>query len=118
MTPGPPLLVEAAPVYAAELRRHLDEFAPDLALIVESLRIVKRCICSQESCASFHSLTLPEGSTHSDIGSWLGDGFLDLGVITEQGNRQIAFVDLTGRPDLRKELDVVCVSCANLQDGA
>ena len=58
-----PLLIDVAPELAAELERLLvQEGEEGLAARVSGLRIVDRCRCGDDFCASFYTVPRPSGA--------------------------------------------------------
>jgi hypothetical protein len=91
-----PLLIHAAPAFAAELENALQEAArSDLAEQVATLRIREVCRCEVEGCASFY--------TAMPMKRWFRRGKQvpagELVVDTIDG--EIVYVEVLGRPDLR-----------------
>jgi hypothetical protein len=98
------LLIEKLPELAQELeqllRKHGD---PDLAEQVPTLEIVNRCRCEDDFCSSVCTKPEPKGPYGKGHQTLLLDperGMLLVDVV----DRQIAFVEVLYRDDIRKAL--------------
>ena len=99
-----PLLQEALPEFADELRALLekDELV-HFVTQVASLRIVDRCRCGEESCASFYTAPKPEGSWgvgHENIVLDAKEGMLVLDTVASK----IVHVEILDRDEIREKL--------------
>ncbi|HYE97231.1 MAG TPA: hypothetical protein VD962_13595 [Rubricoccaceae bacterium] len=104
VTEGGPLLREALPAFADELRGLLDAQAPGLAPQVEALRVVARCACTDDFCGMFYTAPPPEGSYGSGLENVVLEpkrGMIILDVV----DGQIAAVEVLFRDDVRAALD-------------
>jgi len=102
----PPLLVEVAPKFAAELRRQLKSLEPGLVASVDSIRVANVCDCSQPGCASFEAVSGAGKMRHiRHLSGWLRDSFLTFSFVKQGDSGEIGIVDLTSSPELRAELD-------------
>lgn len=100
-------LVDAMPEFAEELRGLL-VLEPDLAASVSLLKIIDICDCGESDCATFYTMSKPNGS-------WgLGleviplepkNGMLVLDVV----QREIALVEVLNRPDVKAGLDMLTI---------
>jgi hypothetical protein len=99
-----PLLQEALPEFADELRALLEKDGLiQLAEQVASLRIVDRCRCGEESCASFFTVPKPEGAWgagHENIVLDADEGMLVLDAV----GGKIVHVEILDRDEIRKKL--------------
>ena len=99
-----PLLQEVLPEFTDELRALLkkDELI-QLVGQVASLRIVDRCRCGEESCASFYTVPKPEGAWGAghenivlDAGEWM--------LVLDTVGGKIVHVEILDRADIRGQL--------------
>jgi hypothetical protein len=98
-----PLLQEAVPELAAELRTLLEKDEPQLAQQVASLRIVDRCRCGEDSCATFYTVPQPKGAWgagHENILLDAERGYLILDLV----DRRIVCVEVLDRDEFRLKL--------------
>jgi len=97
-----PLLRDAAPEFAAELRMLLrDAGEHDLAAQVEHLKIVDRCRCGDDFCSTFYTAPRPNGPwapLHYTIG--LNPGMLHVDVLGDK----IVCVEVLSRDDVRTKI--------------
>ena len=99
-----PLLVDALPALANELAQLLNKARrPDLAAQVPELRIVDRCNCEDDFCATFYTQPKPIGS--------YGPGLSCLELEPDQGmvildvvSGRIATVEVLYRDEVRRAL--------------
>jgi hypothetical protein len=81
----PPLLSEVLPTFAEELRQLLTATGePELAAQVSGLRIVDRCRCGDDFCATFYVRPKPNGSygpNHRNVSLIPNEGMLILDVV-------------------------------------
>ena len=105
-TRGPILVSEVLPDLADELQRLLSPESEDLAAQVPHLRIVDRCRCGDDFCATFYTEPAPHG--------WYGPGHenvtLDIDrsvLILDVVDRRIMCVEVLDRPEVRRILDRV-----------
>ena len=100
-------LVEALPELANELERLLRlEGEAELAAQVQGLRIVDRCQCGDDFCATFYVQPKPMGSygpTHRTVALGPEQGMLILDV----DNAKIACIEVLYRDDIRHRLDTL-----------
>jgi hypothetical protein len=100
----PILLSTVLPEFAGELRTLLlQENEPGLATQVADLKILDRCRCGDEFCASFYTLPKPDGA--------YGPGHRCLEVEPEKGmiildvvGETIAHVEVLYRDEIREAL--------------
>jgi hypothetical protein len=102
-----PLLSDLMPEVAEELRTLISksEF-PELANQISGLRIVDRCQCGENSCATFYTAPPPNGAWgpgHENVLLDTKDGFFVLDLL----NQKIVCVDVLDRKDIKKKLDEV-----------
>ena len=99
-----PLLHEVLPEFTDELRALLNKDGlVQLVGQVASLRIVDRCRCGEESCASFYTVPKPEGAWgagHENIILDAEEGMLVLDTVA--GN--IVHVEILDRDEIREKL--------------
>jgi len=99
-----PILTNALPELADEIEELLRvKGEPDLAAQVGELRIVDRCRCGDDFCATFYVQPKPEGSYgpgHRNIDLKPDTGMLVLDVVDER----IAAVEVLHRDDVRRKL--------------
>ena len=103
---SPILVSEALPEFADELQRLLSREHQDLAAQVPHLRIVDRCPCGQDDCATFHTEPRPRRRHPRGTKGLLlesGIGILVLHVF----KRRIVCVEVLDRPEVRQVLDRV-----------
>jgi hypothetical protein len=98
------MLTNALPELANEIEELLRvEGEPGLAAQVAELRIVDRCRCEDDFCATFYVQPKPEGSYgpgHRNVVLIPENGMLVLDVVEEK----IACVEVLYRDDLRRKL--------------
>jgi len=98
------LFTEALPSFAAELERLLKKQGhAELAAQVSMLKIVDRCRCGDDFCASFYTEPKPQGAYGADhrcVELELEKGMLILDVVRDK----IAHVELLHRQDIRERL--------------
>ena len=98
------LLTELLPSLAAELQDLLiRRNRPELAAAVPSLRILDRCRCGDDFCASFYTMPKPDGKypPHTEaIDLDAAEGMLILDV----AEGSVAQVEVLYRDDVRKVL--------------
>ena len=99
-----PLLADAIPEFATELRQLLEEQSePELAAQVPSLAILDRCRCGDDFCSTFYTHPKPEGGFgpgHRNVRLMPEDGMLILDVVAGE----IACVEVLDREDVRQKL--------------
>lgn len=99
-----PLLKQVLPEFAAELRTLLEKDDEiQLAEQVSNLRIVDRCRCEENSCATFYTFPKPKdawGAGHENIVLDATEGLLVLDVV----DRKIVCVEVLDRNDVREKL--------------
>ena len=102
-----PLISESLPAFAAELERALrQDGEPALAAQISSLRIVDRCRCGDDFCATFYTVARPKGAW-ADLGQYECTQVeaIDRGmVILDLVDRRIASVEVLSRDDVREKL--------------
>ena len=98
------LLREVLPQLAEELATQLEgEDEPQLANQVPSLRIVDRCRCGDDFCATFYTAPKPKGAYgegHETIALELENGYLNVDVVSGR----IVCVEVLYRDDIRDKL--------------
>jgi hypothetical protein len=99
-----PLLSEVIPELASELVTLLEEYGePQLAEQVAGLRIVGRCRCGDDSCATFYTAPKPKGAWGAGHGNIRLDpdrGYLILDLV----DRKIVCVEVLDRDEYRTKL--------------
>jgi hypothetical protein len=98
------LLIEAIPELARELVALLEqESENDLAAQVSKLRVIERCRCGDDFCATFYSVPKPQSEwqpKHENIVLHPQTGFLVLDVV----DGKITCVEVLFRDDIRKQV--------------
>ncbi len=98
------LLTETLPSFAAELEELLKKGGhAELAARVSALKIVDRCRCGDDFCASFYTECKPQGSygaSHRCVELEPETGMLILDVVADK----IVHVEVLYRPDIREKL--------------
>ena len=98
------VLSDAFPLLSQELQQLLrDAGETDLASQVPGLRIVDRCRCGDDFCASFYTLPKPNGAYgpgHRNVALTPAQGMLILDVVDDV----IAQVEVLYRTDIRQKL--------------
>lgn len=102
-----PLLTHLLPGLAQELQQLLlEQNEPNLAAQVPDLRIVERCRCGDDFCATFHVRPKQNGaygSDHRNVALTPTEGMLILDVVSEK----IACVEVLYRDDVRKAIQAL-----------
>lgn len=102
--PTQPKLVNAFPLLAREIQELLTKAnAHELATQVNELRIVERCSCEDDFCASFYTQPKPKGSygpAHRNIDLEAEDGMLILDVVSGR----IMQIEVLYRSEIRSAL--------------
>ena len=102
-----PLLTNAMPELAQELESLLvKDGESDLAVQVRQLHIVDRCRCGDDFCATFYTVTRPNGAWgagHRNISLDCETGMLILDVV----NDKITCVEVLDRDEIRHRLHEV-----------
>jgi hypothetical protein len=97
-------LVEALPTLARELERLLRQSGESqLADQIDRLRIIDRCRCEDDFCASFYTQPKPEAPyprNHRCIDLDAAEGMLILDVVADK----IVHVEVLNRYDIRQVL--------------
>jgi hypothetical protein len=105
--PISPLLVDAIPQFAHELEGLLAEQGePDLTAQVRELRIVDRCRCGDDFCATFYTQPKPEGgygSNHRCIELTPLEGMPILDIV----NDTIMNVEILFRDEIRDQFHTI-----------
>ena len=98
------LLVEAVPQLAKELSNGLEALGEtDLAQQVAGLKIVDRCHCGDDFCATIYTAPTPKGAYgagHENVRLNVAEGEIILDVV----DRKIMCVEVLYRDDLRQAL--------------
>jgi hypothetical protein len=98
------LLSNVLPALAEELRQLLiEQDERELAVQLPTLRIVDRCRCGDDCCATFYVRPKPKGSyglDHRNVLLTAKDGMLVLDVVGEE----IAAVEVLYRNDIRRAI--------------
>jgi hypothetical protein len=84
----------------------VEQDEPDLAAQVPGLRIVDRCRCGDDFCATFYVRPKPKGTygpDHRNVALTPKEGMLILDVVGEK----IAGVEVLYRDDVRKVIQVI-----------
>ena len=102
-----PLLIDAIPELGGELKSLLakSEFS-DVASQVDELRIIDRCQCGEDSCATLYTVTRPDGAWgagHENVLLDAESGLLVLDLV----NRKIVGVEVLNRKEIKKKLDKI-----------
>ena len=101
----PPLLSETLPTLADELRELLVEQGEfELAAQIPTLRIVDRCRCGDDFCATFYVRPKPKeayGPNHRTLPLTPKEGMLILDVVGDK----IAAFEVLYRDDVRRNLE-------------
>jgi hypothetical protein len=102
------LLSDVFPELANELRQRLIAVGePALAESVARLRLIDRCRCGDDFCATFYTAPPPRGAygpSHRNIDLDPDDGMIILDVVDEQ----IACVEVLYRNPVRRRLLELC----------
>jgi len=99
-------LAEAIPALSRELHRLLTEaHEHELAAQIAGLRIVDRCSCGGDHCATFHTEPKPQGhyKNHRNVMLQPAKGIIILDVTSGH----IACVEVLYRPEYVRALDAV-----------
>lgn len=103
--PQPPYLHVILPAVAAEVEQLLRRAGyADLAEQVATLRVVDRCRCGEDFCATIYTQPEPEGAypePHFTLDLHPAEGILALDVVANR----IACIEILGRDELRHELE-------------
>jgi hypothetical protein len=103
----PPLLIDVLPGLTQELQQLLTgQDEPALAAQVPGLRIVDRCRCEDDFCATFYVRSKPKGAygpDHRNVALTPNEGMLILDVVGEK----IAAVEVLYREDVRKVIQAI-----------
>jgi hypothetical protein len=98
------LLIEILPVLADELEQLLEKAEEsDLAAQVSQLKVVERCRCGDDCCASFYTQLFPEGRYgpgSRTVELKAPEGMLILDIL----DGTIVHVDVLNRKDFRQKL--------------
>jgi hypothetical protein len=99
-----PLLSEILPAFAIELEELLRNAGEaELAKLVPSLKIVERCRCGDDFCATFYARPKPAGTWgagHRSLSLDPREGMIILDVV----DGSLACVEVLYRDDVRKKL--------------
>jgi hypothetical protein len=99
-----PLLAEAIPELAVELTALLEEAGEaDLAIQVSELRLVDRCRCGDDFCATIYTVPPPQdawGPGHENVVLNPAQGDLILDVV----DRRITCVEVLFRDEVRNRV--------------
>lgn len=100
-----PLLIDAIPELAEELKILLVKSELyELVNQLPDLRIVDRCYCSQESCATFYTAARPKGAWgegHNNVSLAAERGFLILDLV----DGKIVCVEVLNKDEVKMRLD-------------
>jgi hypothetical protein len=113
MAVAAPLLIDALPEFAEELRQLLlQKNETVLAAQIGELRIVELCRCREEFCSSFYTQPRPEkayppDSSHVELQPRTGMLLLDI------VRGRIAHVEVLFRDDVRKKLAELKLSASS-----
>jgi len=102
-----PLLIDAIPKFAEELKTLLSnsEFS-DLVHQVAGLRIVDRCQCGENSCATFYTAARPNGAWgagHESVELDIETGLLILDLV----DRKIVCIEVLYNKEIKSHLDKI-----------
>lgn len=99
-----PLLAETVPQLAKELSSGLEALGEaDLAQQVAGLKIVDRCRCGDDFCATIYTAPKPKGAYgagHENVSLNAAEGKIILDVV----DRKIVCVEVLYRDDIRQAL--------------
>jgi hypothetical protein len=99
-----PLLSVAMPEFARELETLVRaQVKPELAAQIPTLRIVDRCRCGDDFCATFYTETRPNpsyGPGHSNVELTAEKGMIILDVVSGR----IASIEVLYRDEIRKQI--------------
>ena len=99
-----PLLREVIPSLAEELTALLEQQGEqDLATQISELRLVDRCRCGDDFCATVYATRPPHGrwgSGHENVELNPKTGYLILDVV----NRKITCIEVLYRDDIRQQV--------------
>jgi len=99
-----PLLAEALPSLAEELAALLEKRGEqDLAAQLSELRLVDRCRCGDDFCATVYTVQPPQGgwgSGHENVALTAEAGYLILDVV----HRKITCIEVLYRDDIREQV--------------
>jgi hypothetical protein len=102
-----PLIVDAFPEFAAELEALLEEEGEvALARQVAALRIVERCQCGDDSCATMYTIPKPKGAwgpNHRNIIPDAKSGMIVVDVV----NENVAEIEGLNRDEIRRKLNEI-----------
>jgi hypothetical protein len=101
----PPLVRDVLPALAEELHQLLtEENEPELAAQIPALKILSRCHCGDDFCATFYVRSPPQGAygpNHRNVPLTPKEGMLVLDVVGEK----IACVEVLYRDDIRRVIE-------------
>jgi len=101
-------LAGVLPAFTAELQQLLvKQGEPELAAQVPSLRILERCDCGDDFCATFYTRPKPNGSFgpgHRNVRLFPDEGSL---LVLDIVDGEIACIELLDRSDIREMLLVL-----------
>lgn len=99
-----PLLRDALPDLADEVTALLNQDgATELAGQVKSLRLVERCRCGDDFCATIYTAPKPKGAwgpTHESLPLLPASGYVILDLV----EKQIVCIEVLFRNDLRRKV--------------
>ena len=99
-----PLLMDALPELGQELQTLLvQDGEPELAAQIRQVRIVDRCRCGDDFCATFYAVPRPSGSWgagHRNISLDCKRGMLILDVVHDK----LTCVEVLDRDEIRQKL--------------
>ena len=105
--PASTLVSEALPLFATELESLLREQGEsELAAQIENPRIVDRCRCGDDFCATFYTESKPEGAygpDHRNVEVTPKDGMIILDLV----DGRIAGVEVLFRDEVRNQLQSI-----------
>ena len=98
-------LESAIPDFAAELRRLLEsQRRPDLAQQITGLRVVDRCRCGDDFCATFYAVPRPGGAWGPDhetiVLKFVETGMINIDLVAGR----IVAVEVLYREDIQSAL--------------
>lgn len=100
------LLTEILPEFSAEVTHLLEQSGErELAEQVGSIRVVEKCSCDDDFCASFYTQPKPSGAygpNHRNVTLRPKSGDIILDVVDDQ----ICFVEVLCRDDVRAALKI------------
>jgi len=102
-----PLLINVIPELAEELKTLLVKAElPGVAEQLDALRIVDRCRCGEDACASFYTANRPDGAWgagHENVSLNTESGFLILDLV----HKKIVHIEVLDKAEIKQKLDKI-----------